>query len=516
MGLRRLTLALVSLVCVQFTATSRAAEVQDAGYIAAVHLLSQSTNVYDNGLNDQLLLGLRKLDDPTLKPFFQGLTGSPSAAHRIHARLGLAAISPKKRIDLAELAEITNRTELVAYLSTALDDNLLDKEQIQAMLSWEDLDDAIRIAMAVAMVGQGQQVDPAPYRRHLDRGLPEDATNAQIAEYAFAGLLFAEQKDPAGKAALKRIVDLGDRSQFAIVKLLQYVERYDLYGTAEMMTMLAGDSKQPWEVQSRALRAALRMNAAGASNIWRSRFKAAEDYPTLLRLSLIAMDGAKSLTDVDISLMENNSERVVKLMGVVARAIRENHADLAGMCRPLIETGQAMPAMWLMSYCDTVKPPQSPELLELVIRNCNNGDRYQQNSIRIAAMDSVQRLCERFPQRATEMLPAFLKEPASSGDADLMRWAIVLRGANAARGVDLSRMAAAIGQVDKGDTSITTLQLILSAKHNAPLTPRQWQRISDLVQGAGDLEPAFRIQLAWMYLKHLGKADQAAAAALSG
>lgn len=515
MGLfRQIVLTVVALGVLSALPFSAAGQ-DEEGYNASVFLLQQASRPYADRRDVGLLKALYSLDDPWLVPYYKGLSRSPSAMQRVYAQLGQARQSPKRRIDLASAAEIKDEFELVTFLSLALDQELIDNEQIRTMLGWQVLQPALRMAMAVTLIGQGEEVDPEPYRPFLDEKPTTESTLEEMAAYALAGLILAEHGEENGKAALRHMLTLDDSANFTLRKIIQFVERYDLQSTGEMFVLLSLDDEREWSLQSRSMRTALRMNAKGAAAVWRSQFKESTSMTRRIRLSLLAMDGAGSLSPKDFALLEADELEVIRQMGKAARALHAGEKDLPAVFAPLTEAKVALPTMWLLTYCMRVKPEQSPELLELIIRCYNKGDPRQSDYFRQAASEAVQVLCERYPQRAIAFLPGFLDEPTASKQEAIQKRQYVLHGLAVAKGVDLQDLARQVGPDQLDDATTRAARLIFLAKHDAPLTEKEWYRISDLIQGAGVLDPDFRIQLAWVYLKKIGRHKEAIAQALS-
>ena len=91
---------------------------------------------------------------------------------------------------------------------------------------------------------------------------------------------------------------------------------------------------------------------------------------------------------------------------------------------------------------------------------------------------------------------------------------IALLGIARSHGVDLRSLARSITTDDFNDISTEALRLLVCARHNAPLTAKEWARVSDLIQGVGQMDLGLRVQLAWIYLEQLGKGEQAIREAL--
>ena len=72
---------------------------------------------------------------------------------------------------------------------------------------------------------------------------------------------------------------------------------------------------------------------------------------------------------------------------------------------------------------------------------------------------------------------------------------------------DLSGLAAQVPP--QHDNDARDLVLLLQARWELAMSPTQWDRVSRIVAGHSSMDTSLRIQLAWAYLSHTGRAQAA-------
>ncbi|MFK7790950.1 MAG: hypothetical protein AB8C95_15840 [Phycisphaeraceae bacterium] len=499
----------LSAVLLFFTGLTAQAQQPDDGAEATVNLLKDATTPQRDASHSTMLLSLRQLDDPALLPLFNALSNSAYLTMRIHGRLGSASLSPQQRIDLSTLAEIEDQRELVQVLSAAIDDELIDNAGMATLLTWDGLDLPLRQAIALRLVANGGTVDATPFRVSLDLPLDNEPAAAKLLQYALAALLLAESGDDAGKAALSKLVaQQGETADAVIGQTLDAAMRQDLTTGGTLGLTIAKDAKRTPPLRLLAIQSALRLGTPGATKTWQAMFREEQSSAQRIRLAMIALDAADKVEPNLFDMLDNQGEWIGHI-AKAGRAIANKDDDVAAAFAPLITTGQPLSVQWVITHCQRDTPAYGPALLELVIQHHGTGPSHHRGRMTQAGIDAAAALCEHYPEQ-TDLLTALLN---TSRDADLPIRQVTLMGIASARG-DLTTLAKSLQPDTHNDFTTASLRLFIRARHEAPLTDDEWQRVSDIVQGVGNLSPSMRLQLGWAYLKHKGVADQAITKAL--
>jgi hypothetical protein len=504
--------ACVFVLFVLFSMPSERAEAQadDLAVTATRGLLAEATRPQSDGSHNTLLIALRELDDPTLAPLFVALQRSPFLSMRIHGQLGAAALSPKRRLDLTALAETDDARELVQVLSAAIDDELIDNAGMATLLNWDGLELPLRQAIALRLMGNGGEVDTRPFAESLELTLDDEVNASRLLQYGLAALLFAEAGEQAGLTALSNLAELDSDAAHAVsASVLEAAMRQGHDSAGGLALAIAGDDARPAALRLLAIQAALRFDTPGAREQWRRAFDSAEGSAPRIRLAMVLLDAAEQQpTEPDAFAALDGQGGWIAAIAEAGRAIARDDADLAEAMRPLIATGQPLSVQWVITYCRRDAPEQGPALLKLVIEHHAAGPPHQRGRMTQAAIQAATTLCEVYPEAAADTLTALLTEPGPAEQADaLLRRQIVLMGIARAQSDALKPLAQAIEPDDANDFSTDALRLFIRARHDAPLTDAEWQRVSDIVQGVGQFDNAMRLQLGWAYTKHKGQAD---------
>ncbi len=496
------------------------ARADEAGYNAAVYLLRQTTQPYRDGRHNTMLRALRQLGDDDLQPLFAALAGSSHAPQRVHGLLGQAEISPKRRIDLAALAELEDDRETVEVLAAAMDDDLIDKIGLAAVLGWEGLSPAVRQAVALRLLSEGGSVDTAPFAVSLEIKLDEDLEAGKMLQYAIGALILAEAGDPAGAEALSKVAGLrGSTADAVLAQLLDGAMRRELKTVGPTALRIAQDEQRGPSLRLLAVQAALRLKVRGADVVWQGMYQNQTEAARKVRLALIALDAAAAVDPALFDSLVSSDQELIRLIAQAGRAIAKRQADTAEALAPLIAFGQPLINAWAVTFCRREEPAYAPDLLEAVIRAHNAGEERNRGRLTEAAIAAVHAMCELNPEQATQRLPALLRASTKPGDGtdslELLRQRqLLLLGIVRAHSADLSSLADQIGTDEHKDFTTEALRLLARARYGATLAKDEWARISDLVQGVGQMELGLRVQLAWLHLERTGKARQAIGEAL--
>lgn len=512
---RLCVMAAACLLVLSTVAAAKAKPSADPGEETALFLLKQTVRPARDGSHNALLRGLRQLDDPELLPLFNALSASPYLSMRVHGMLGAAELSPQRRLDLSQLAEIEDKRELVQVLSAGMDDGLIDQAGMATLLGWEGLELPLRQAIALRIVGEGGFVDTKPFAESLDIELNDELGAGRLLQYALAALVLAEAGDAAGKTALLKISKLqGVASTAVLGQVLDAAMRQGHASAGPLAMSLVKDAKRDASLRLLAIQTALRLGTNGASTAWQAMYQREESMPQRIRLAMVALDAADKLDSSVFDALGSDGEWV-RLIGNAGRAVAEKRDDLLPAFKPMIATGQPLSVQWVVSYCRRDKPAEGAGLLEEVIKNHNAGSDRNRGKMAQAARSAATALCELYPDQAIERLPVLLEQATGAEEArGLPMRRLILLGIAQARGDGLKALAQQIETDAFNDFTTEVLRLNIRARHGAELTEKEWQRVSDIVQGVGQLDLSMRTQLGWAYLEHRGKADRAIVEAL--
>lgn len=510
----RLILLTLSAFLLVAGACPAGAQAQDqAGYTAAAFLLQQTTQPYRDGSHNAMLRSLRQLRDQDLLPFYNALSQSRFPPQRVHGVLAGAELSPDRRLDLALLAEIEDQRELIEILSAAMDDKLIDKAGLTTLLQWDKLPLAVKQAIALRLVSMGGLVDSGPYRKSLDVSVNADTGTGDLLQYALAALLLAETGDAAGTAALDALVKLENVSTDAVfAQVFDGAMQHKLKSAGPLALSIAKDAKRTATLRMLAIQCALRLQAKGAMQAWQVLYANESEPARRIRLALIALDSADQADATLFDMLTASDDPLLSGIGKSGRVIATKQGDLANAFAPLIALGHPTTTGWIVAYCERDKPAGYQDVLQSIILQHNVGQARNRARLADAAIRAVQVLCDLDPEQANTRLAKLLGETTKANDADnvlLAKRQILLVGIARSNSANLQPLAKSIEPDEHNDFTTDALRLLIRARHGASLTQEEWARVSDMIQGVGQTDMGLRVQLAWLYLEHLNKGEQA-------
>ncbi|MEO0587841.1 MAG: hypothetical protein AAF078_09390 [Planctomycetota bacterium] len=271
---------------------------------------------------------------------------------------------------------------------------------------------------------------------------------------------------------------------------------------------IASDAPAPSEpLPLLALRAALYLGEPRALDLWNDHFASAEARPAQrVRLALILAALAPRLPAEAFEPMLAADDPLIGQLGRTGRAIASDDPAVADELARLAELRHPVALRWIVAFAERdhlVPADASLALLGVVRAFERDTDRRLTDRHLDTAVEATRALVDTAPQTAPDLLAPVLTHRATSFE---LRQAILL---GLLRSQDPDAPAVTQRIDPPRDSVARNLDLLLRARRDAPLTPDQLADLADLVSGGGDLDPSLRIQAAWLYLRHIGRADAA-------
>ncbi len=478
-----------------------AADTADDVVDAAVLLLTQSTQVDRRGTHNLLLKAIRHLNDPATKPLFEYLANAEHPGLKIHGILGLAEVSPDSRVDLALIAQIEDPLVQSTIITAAMDAELLDHDQAKQMLQWDGLAQEVKVLVAIRLIEAGEFSDTAMLHSALTGAKKLGGT-------ALAALLLVQLDDPAGLAHLRNVIDASEDSQRDTVRgmLLQTALKHEFSRISPWALEIARNPDSDPALALLAMRTALRFGEPGAADLWQTRFGAAADSPaSRARLALTALHLAPWLEPGLFEVISQDDDPMLKVIGKAGTQIATGSDGAGDAACALLEFGHPMINAWALSYASDHAAEFDAQiiLLGLVLAYEHSPQRGKARRLD-EAVQAAEALYKRSPDAAIKLLRPMLADPATDR---LVVQAILL-------GLIRSREAGAFDVVDKLVSQLNSLDaqglaLLLLARTDRPMDEKQMQDLSMYARGGGRLEDSLRIQASWLYLKRIGRTQQA-------
>ncbi len=470
---------------------------REATFNAAVDLLQQSITPSRDGRHHDMLRALRHLQDPALSPLFEALARDDEPLIMTHGILGLAEISPAHRIDTERVLAIGRIDLQVELLSTAMANRLMTNEQARQLLADPRVDLAVKVMLAGFLIRDGQLTDT--------RFLREATEQSHLPRAAVAAIMLMQLQDPTAAERLERIESNVDpRGRDMLRQLaLRTAYRFEFHRTAPWALGLADDPDAGRQVRIAALEVALRFGAENAASLWQQRFRQARDTPTRTRLGLVALRTAPWGPNAVYEQLARRREPLLNHIGMVGRAMAQQQriaqavTDLARLEHPMANT-------WVLQYAgELAGQNDAVAILQGMIRLAASppdpaaaGDDPHAQAIRLDhAATASQLLMDRAPGQAIELLRSLLHEYRRQEPVVRAILAGLVRG-NHARAHEV-----VVGLYPIGTVASDDLRLLLLARGQQPLSPREMAELAVLVRGGGSDQLTLRLQAAWVWIK---------------
>ena len=470
---------------------------------AAGYLLDDAVTVQRDGRHNRLLGALRHMRDPALRPLFDRLAAAEHPALRIHGLLGQAELRrPEPRLSPDRLAEVEHPAVQVQLISAALDNDLLPLADARKLLDWDDLDIGVKLLIALRLVGQATQADGGAFAH---KALLRDGLNAnRLARRGLAALLLHQLGEPAGAEGLQKLNRSDDPQRDAArLMLLRAAMRHKLHRVASWAYAVTTEPEISAKLRGRALRAALRFGDPRAVDLWQQRFESASGAAQRNQLAITALRVAPWCDPALFEWLRNAAQ--TKLLRQVARcgvSIAAGRGDVPDRVVQLVRMNHPLVRKWALTFArEHAKPSHAQLILLGIVMAYDEGPQRTRVRRLDAAMQAAQQLHKQDAQAAANMLRPILKD----ADTDTRLTTGILLGLVRTRDGEPQQVLRGVGEFTEPRNQ--HLALLLRAKHGGTLSDRQMWQLALLVRGGGQLQDSLRIQAAWTWLKHAGRAD---------
>ncbi|MBC23043.1 MAG: hypothetical protein CMJ32_03890 [Phycisphaerae bacterium] len=457
---------------------------------AAVQQLSKAVRYRPNNQNHALLLSLRELKDPSLRPLFQALIQSEHWTLQVNGMLGLGEIDPAGCIDPYHLKQLDQPAARLQAMQQAVFMELLGTEQISQILGWDDLQPIERIILYAELQRNGIKPD-------LD-ALGELARSEEDEIAGLASLLLNENGDAKpldafqqrlGKLTLRRKSEL-------LAELARVSEQCGFENSIVFFMSEASDTGLTMETKAALLSVILSIDPGQGVKLWQAIINRDRSQRTLMRFGMILL-GAHDRIPASTYDQMRNGDVLLEAMANAGEAM-SNGTNQAGALISLNELRHHLATTWAIEAASTL--PEAEEQLVLLHLIEQFKDVPGTTSATFAIM-ATNRLMQINPDLVGELLLA----SDSSGN----QREVLLQGLLRSDSDDTSRIA---GMIEgSGSRHGNSIALILLARDADSLEQDQLTQLGRIGAGGGRVDQMLQIQAAWLFIKHSGQQGKAMA-----
>lgn len=498
----RIGIALACALGCALTARAAPQYERTGHYDAALTSLGRAVVPVGTGQHHALLVSLRSLRDPQLKPLFDALVHSPDFTTRMHGILGIAELTDAG-VDPALVASLGTTADRSTALRSAISLRLVPPQTAIELLKLPDLSALDRAALSAELFRMGKPIDPEVVRPALSD--PSD-------EVAGLGAMLMLQAGDRGpwSAFVDRLMTRPAEIRNAVAgELGKAALTYRL--VAAVPPLLALASRDGFAVPTRMAvnAAALSLDRDAGIAAWRDIIATDRAQSTLMRagLQMLAHEGAVP-TEVVLSL-RNGDALIQAIIDAIVSCSGTDPDAAAASLEALIATGNRQAMEWAMRRGSMLPPKAAARVLAAMFAACARPDAVA--PVRMMSLDAATRLAKAEPsavvallkgaaidETAREilllgMLSAMSDEPVLAESPDFTAQAI--EAAKAAR----------VGATRRAES----LALLLQARVSPEIDQETLRALGIVAAGGGAIDPTLQVQAAWLFIRHSGRGNDA-------
>lgn len=439
-----------------------------------------------------LLRGLRELRDQNLRPLFGALAGSTDPYLRQEGILGLALLEDPPRINELMIAAIDSPVERARLIAAAFQESLLTPDQINAVLSWAGGDPAFEVIIRSWLLANTGDIDTPRVEKLAQSDEPRVA--------ALASTLLAQAGEtPRVGTVVKTVRNIESPVErgATIVSILTMIRTDKMIEAAPIAVALSDIAAADQLDPMLPLATLLTVAPAEAVRSWNQQFNENDSVGHRLRLAMTALETWETAPpEIFDTLIRSDQRELFPAIGACGRALASGEDPTAALS-DLIAQRHAPSSVWAIRLIATRDRLNADHLARHVIRVWTTRDQPTVEDLtpvvlaaEMIAPDEphyIRQVFDRALAAADEPICRALLIGVSRADAPAM-WAPDSRWPS--------------------ETCVALAQLIEASQSKVKLTDERAQTIAAIARGFGELPDAYRLQAAWIALRHDGTARE--------
>lgn len=453
-------------------------------------------------LEETLIVGLRTLEDPRLSPLFAAMADAKRWEAQIHGVLGMAELSPSRRVNFVVVSEIKNPQVRSVVIAEAVKQELVDAAGLREMLAIPGLDANVRMVMLATIRRLGGEVKAEEFDAvvgELDAG--------QIGLRVYGSLLAAQERGEDGTAVwalLEEAKSEAAREAIASVVLRQIRD--------DGLTSVTGFVDKAWawsrgkppielEVVGAMMAQSMDRGVAAWNELWSASSSPAQRFLLAGLLVEFAPKCAPSVFEPVVA----TDDVYLRRLGVLGAAV----ADGSPFGGPLFEV---LSGEHRLSSSAAIVAMRGTTVERRAAASADAIERVQARERRSAAPRWAFELARALVRDDLSKMTAAIDSAVAAGDARLVE--LLLTAVVEADPVNPWVDRAAPEMPDRRTSALAAL-IAARASGGKDLTPEQVALVRRIALGRELLPPAMRVQAAWLALCAEGQEREALARVLA-
>ena len=456
---------------------------------AATRHLARTAAAQRDGSHLTRLASLRQMSDPSLRPFFLDLIQSDQWQVQVHALLGLAEIDEAGQLDPWLVTQVDPRAREIV-IANAIDQGLLQQEEIEELLSWRRLEPFPEALLLAERNGHLQ--DTTARLMTL-----ADSSELPVASIA-AALLSVDGQDVHLSALTDRISRLSTREQIEnLLTTLEVIREFSITEATTWIETILQDRDLSETVRFWAIYTVLIVDEDRGIGHWSRHVTSTLPRRDRVRYALQLLEsGAPPPPDAAARLGTSDDE-LLSLILAAANAIDQKEGVVDAITS-LVDTNHLKSIDWAIRMVKTLPSEDAKAIyLHMLDASLQTGATSQDAvAIGISAAAALNELDR-------TIIPARLE---GAPDDSLEQQVLLLSLLDWA---DTSIATSIAGIRRIGSSRADSLALLLLARSTDELSDDDTHQLGVIAAGGGRLSDPLQVQAAWIYLRRTGELDQA-------
>lgn len=490
---------LIAAVIVAAASVAVAAQPKTDPFEAAVRRLRDAVTAHRDGRHVDLLASLRSTQDPSLSPLFSRLTSSNDPLIQINGILGLAEVSPERRIDPWLISRLPSEAAKLQAINLAVGLELVDAQQMRAMLAWEKVEDTLAAALCAELISRGEAVEATTVERLAK------SENQKVRALASMLLVQVTGERAPFETTLGELRELPSSEQHnAFMWLANDAGQYRLDRMLWWLEELARDDDAEDSLTMLAVESALLIEPEQGAAMWQSNLARDPSHARRVTHGLLLLDAAREAA-IPAELFEfvRDGDDLTERIADAGAAFAASRESAAEPLIALLSLDHWRSAADAAAAAEFLPPDQAIQVYRaIIVRGLDaSADASVRPGRQELAIRSVPLLFKLDPQAVGDFLAEAVDD---SREQELILIGLL--------GVHASLVGDVAGSVRRlGYGASDSLALLLVARHAQPgdLSEADLAALAMLAAGGGRLSPSLNVEAAWLYIKHTGKIELA-------
>ncbi len=485
------TLLAALLFCVAAPALAQSTRTDH--FDGSVATLKRCVVPSDNREHHALIVSLRALRDPTLKPFFEALTRSHNWSSRVDGILGLAELSEPRDIDPNLIQRLSSQEDRSTAVRNAIGFRLLTPATIRQLLKLPDWPPLDQVVLNAELNRLGEPMDLAMLRSAAVG--PSD----EISALASALLIAGEDQDTWAAFEARLARQSPEVRDLVLQEMSRAILLYEIEEAVAPMLRLIEDETMTTATRMIAVGAALALSGPAGQEAWKKMVQEGDRSQTaLVRAGLQLMSQTNTIAPGLGSAIRNGEPLVEAIADAIEANASGDPEALASALIVVIDRANRQSAEWAVQRAKALPPALGTRVWRHLIERLLTGP---DNTLALgsAALEAARRLAAVDPSVIATLIQTAQDEPQ-------LQELLVLALCDAATPESAKVARSLRGTFSRRGDSLAILAI---ARGESPLDSDTLRDLGVIGAGGGDLDPTLLVQAAWLFARQSGRADQA-------